>query len=86
MLFLNKETELKWKITDKEHIKILLKDEKYEVIEKENMKVDDTKVGNVNVDYKTLSYKKLQELAKEKGLEKVQIKKNELIQYLKEGE
>lgn len=78
MIFLNKTTNVKWEIWDREHQRRLLNDKNYEVIE--NIEPSPT------LDLDTLSYKELQEMAKGKGLQYMKIKKEDLIKSLKVGE
>jgi hypothetical protein len=76
MWFLNKNTGLKWEIVDKEIIKRLSKDENYKIIEEENKKID----------YNSLSWQELKQLASDKGVNTYGMKKDEIIKTLQEME
>ncbi|MCB2297044.1 hypothetical protein [Clostridium tagluense] len=82
MWFLHIKNETKWFITDIDHQNRLLKDSEYEVIE-------EVKEPKPTLDLDTLEYKELQAIGKEKGLKHTRIKKEDLlesIKNLKEGE
>lgn len=80
MIFLNKNTNLKWNITDKEHIKMLLQDkENYKVLED----IHENKENEVEeINYSEMNYKDLQALCKEKNINSYGKKKDELIELL----
>ncbi|MBU3142212.1 hypothetical protein [Clostridium sp. CF012] len=80
MLFLNKNTGVKWEINNEEHQNRLKNDSDYEVVQA----IPDEQNSNLNLD--TLEYKELQAIAKEKGLKHTGIKKEDLLESLKEGE
>ncbi|MBW9147299.1 hypothetical protein KTC92_02520 [Clostridium sp. CM027] len=79
MLFLNKNTGLKWEINNEEHQNRLKNDSDYEVVEA-------IPEEHITLDLDTLEYKELQAIAKEKGLKHTGIRKDDLLKSLKEGE
>ncbi|HEY5524845.1 MAG TPA: hypothetical protein VIK26_05860 [Clostridium sp.] len=82
MLFSHIKNDTKWEILDKDHIDRLLKDKDYAIIEKEEKE----EIKSPNEDLNILSYAEIKRLAKEKGLKYNNVKKEELIKSLKEGE
>lgn len=82
MWFLNKNTNIKWFIIDKEHIERLLVNDDYEVIKEEIEVICDSKDNEI-IDLESLKVKELQELAQKKGIEVIGNKKQDFINAIK---
>lgn len=86
MWFLNKVTGVKWFIVEEFHKELLKQNNDYEIVEKIDKSDEDVIIDNnieeINLD--ALKLKELQELAKENDVKSSGLKKEELIESLRE--